>query len=75
MRVRPSECRNCSLDPIATGFSIPEGSGSLGVYVQAEALGSNEARDGLPLRPDAQAGSLFQRILNLAGIDRQQLRI
>lgn len=51
----------------------PEGSGSSGVLVMAEALGDNEEKDRLPLRPYAQAGSLWQRVLNRVGVDRQDL--
>jgi DNA polymerase len=57
------------------GFSAIEGTGSLGVMVVAEALGARERADGLPLRPHADAGSVFQRALKLAGVDRAQLCI
>lgn len=40
-----------------------------------EALGWQEARDGLPFRPSAQAGAMLQRTLKLAGINRPELRL
>lgn len=52
-----------------------EGNGSLGVYALAEALGEAEMNDGLPLRPQAPAGGIFDRSLRLAGIPRQSLAI
>jgi uracil-DNA glycosylase family 4 len=39
----------------------------------AEALGEEEERDGKPLRPYAQAGSMWERLLRLCKLDRQQL--
>lgn len=42
----------------------------------AEALGDKEATEGLPLRPNAPAGSVFQGIIRrIAGLDRNQLLI
>src|SRR5437660_1531957 len=70
---RPDACRRCPLDPVAEGFSLPEGTGSSGVMIAAEALGEAEVKDGLPLRPYAPAGSVFERALRRAGIDRQSL--
>jgi uracil-DNA glycosylase family 4 len=67
---KPAECTGCALYGNGMGFSRPEGTGSLGVACFAEALGEDEERDGLPLRPYAQAGSMFQRILKMCGYDR-----
>jgi uracil-DNA glycosylase family 4 len=75
MLSRPFECRGCALDDKATGFSQPEGLGSLGVLVFGEALGASEARDGKPFRPYAQAGSLLERTIGMCGLDRQQFRL
>lgn len=41
----------------------------------AEASGEMEARDQLPLRPYAPAGSLFERVLRRMSIDRQILSV
>lgn len=57
------------------GFSVPEGNGTLGVFIFGEALGEHEAREGKPFRPYAQAGSLFERVIRMCGFDRQQFRI
>lgn len=75
MLQRPSECYGCPLNDKAMGFSRPEGLGTLGVLALGEALGEDEARDGLPFRPYAQAGSQLERILKMCGYDRQQFRL
>lgn len=77
MLIRPPECRGCPLDRQAgtQGFSQPEGNGTLGVFIFGEALGEREAREGKPFRPYAQAGSLFERVVKMCGLDRQQFRI
>lgn len=69
---KPEACRSCELYGNGLGFSQPEGLGTLGVMMMAEALGEEEERDGLPLRPYAQAGSLFERLLKLCRFDRRQ---
>src|SRR5215831_147254 len=57
-------------------FMEPEGSGANGVCAMAEALGENEERDGLPLRPYAEAGSIFERAVRMIpGCDRQQFTL
>lgn len=76
MLQRPKSCEGCPLhdNNIAIGFMAPEGTGSSGVMVVAEALGAREAYDGLPLRPNAPAGSVFQGIIRrIPGLDRNQL--
>jgi uracil-DNA glycosylase len=75
MLQRPESCIGCALNDKATGFSQPEGHGSIGVLMFGEALGESEARDGLPFRPYAQAGSLLERVIKISGFDRQQFRI
>ena len=73
---QPDTCKGCKLhdDKIAIGFQSPEGLGTSGVLVVAEALGEREALDSLPLRPNAPAGSVFQGIIRrIAGLDRSQL--
>lgn len=72
---RPAECFGCELNEKAMGFSEPEGHGTLGLLCFGEALGENEARDGLPFRQYAQAGSLLERVIRMCGLDRQQLRL
>ena len=65
MLPRPSDCTGCPLHDqgIAIGWSNIEGNGSLGVLVVPEALGKHEATDGLPLRPHAPSGSVFERTI------------
>jgi len=75
MLPKPDSCLGCPLYGDGMGFSALEGTGSLGVLVAAEALGARERADGLPLRPHADAGSVFQRALKLAGVAREQLVI
>lgn len=55
------------------GFSQPDGTGAIGVMAMAEALGEEEERDGKPLRPYAQAGGMWQRLLTLCSLSREQL--
>jgi len=70
---RPNSCVGCPLQDSgkAISFMQPEGSGSNGVLFVAEALGAKEALDGLPLRPNAPAGSILAGIIRrLAGHER-----
>lgn len=46
-----------------------------GVLVVAEALGEWEEIDGLPLRPMAPAGSVFQKSLRWQGLDRSEFTL
>lgn len=80
MILKPHECASCfgSRWNNGFGFSRPEGSCVLGVALMGEALGDNEAIDGLPFRPYAQAGAILQRVLNGwhgAGYERGQFMI
>lgn len=71
-RCRPQSCIGCSLYGKGTDFSQPEGTGSLGVAVIAEASGDNEARDQLPLRPYAPSGGVLERTFRRMGLSREQ---
>ena len=53
------------------GFSQTEGTGSNGVLVVGEALGGEEARDGLPFRPKAAAGSKLEEAFKLPPSNRR----
>lgn len=76
MLTKPPEiCSGCPLYTRGTGFSRPEGYGSLGVMLVGEALGKWEARDGLPFRPYAEAGSVLQRVINSLGYSREQFTL
>jgi uracil-DNA glycosylase len=74
----PPHCKSCVLYPEhrnGLGFSNLEGSGTNGVLVVAEALGEYEEIDGLPLRPMAPAGSVFQKSLRWQGLDRSEFTL
>jgi uracil-DNA glycosylase family 4 len=75
MRAKPSSCDGCQLQHRGTDFSQVEGTGSLGVMIVAEASGEMEARDQLPLRPYAPAGSLLERTFRRIGYSRQQFSL
>jgi uracil-DNA glycosylase family 4 len=53
----------------------PEGRGTSGILAIGEALGENEAKDGLPFRPYAEAGSVLERALWRAGVTRDSLTL
>lgn len=71
----PVECRGCTLDTLGIGFAVPEGRGSNGVLVLGESLGTNEAAQGLPFRPEAPAGSVLERAFRRCGFSREQFVI
>src|SRR5688572_9649420 len=74
----PSHCKSCVLYPEhrdGRGFSNLEGAGTNGVLVVAEALGEYEEIEGLPLRPQAPAGSVFQKSLRWQGLDRSEFTL
>ena len=72
---KPATCRGCILEHDGLGFSEPEGTGALGVLCVAESLGDHEVKDGLPLRPNAPAGSVFERALRKCGLSRAQVAV
>jgi len=72
---KPGECMGCPLEPISAGFSRPEGKGTVPLMIVAEALGEQEAKDGLPLRPYAPSGSVVEQAIRQLGYDRQQFII
>lgn len=72
IRTKPSSCSGCACEHHGSDFSVPEGLGSLGVMVIAEASGENEAREGLPLRPYAATGGVYERALRRLGYNREQ---
>src|ERR1039458_5799952 len=67
---KPQSCKGCPLYTLGTSFSHSEGTGRNGVAIIGEALGHEEALDGLPFRPKAQAGSKLQQCIDLAGYSR-----
>ena len=75
MRQKPNSCLGCSCYSHGTDFSQVEGTGSLGVLICAESSGELEARDQLPLRPYAPAGSLLERTFRRMGYSRAQFSL
>jgi len=53
----------------------PEGTGSSGVIFFGESLGSHEAKDRLPFRPQADAGSMLMRALRRVPVERETLKL
>lgn len=70
---KPSSCSGCPLVDMSSGFSVPEGKGTIPLLIVAEALGEQEAKDGLPLRPYAPSGSVVEMALKQCGVDRSQV--
>lgn len=70
---KPSTCMGCSLFMAPnSGFSMPEGKCTNGVLVVGESLGQKEKMAGLPLRPDAESGSILQTVFRRLGVDRSE---
>jgi uracil-DNA glycosylase family 4 len=75
VRAKPNSCAGCAIVSHGTDFSRIEGTGANGVMLVGEASGENEARECLPFRPYANAGSILQRTLREMGLDRAQFSI
>jgi uracil-DNA glycosylase family 4 len=71
----PKTCLGCPLYSEHKGFSSLEGDGSSGLMVIAESLGRNEERDGLPLRPKAPSGGVFQKAVDMSGLSRPSMTL
>ena len=73
MLQRPTQCRRCPLDALATGFMAPDGQGSSGVLLVGEALGEREAELGRPFV--GPAGKVLGDCLTRAGLHRDDFWI
>lgn len=73
----PQSCEGCRLATNAAcgKFTQVEGLGTLRVLVVAEASGEAEGVSGLPLRPQAQSGGVFEKALRRAGYKREQFYV
>ena len=69
--LKPLECQSCPLYKISNSFSKVEGNYTIPLLFVGEALGHEEAIDGLPFRPYAQAGSKLKQAIELAGYSRE----
>lgn len=68
---KPKECLGCQLFMAPnSGFSMPEGKCTNGVLIVGESLGQKEKMAGLPLRPDAESGSVLQTVFRRLQVDR-----
>jgi uracil-DNA glycosylase family 4 len=70
---RPLLCHPCVLNPKAEGFAPADGPSSSWLLMVGEALGKIEAMTGRPFMGDA--GGMLQRLLNLLGWKREDIRI
>lgn len=81
MILKPDTCKDCLLcdhpawGNARGGFSILEGDGTSRLMVVAEALGAQEERAGLPLRPTAPAGGVFQKAVDVSGLNRAAMTL
>ena len=70
---RPELCRSCTLDNKAEGFAPADGPPASWLLMVGEALGKVEAMTGRPFMGDA--GGMLQRLLNMLGWRREDIRI
>jgi uracil-DNA glycosylase len=72
-------CKTCTLYEagcrMKSKFTEVEGRGTFSVLVVAEASGEQENAAGLPRRPRAPAGSVFERVIRRMGWTRDNFRI
>lgn len=69
---KPDSCIGCSLYDLSSGFTRPEGKGTIPLLIIGEAAGEAEAKDGLPLRPYAPSGSVVEKAIKQLGYTREQ---
>ena len=70
---KPAECVGCPLIFKGSGFAPPYGNPESSLVVVAEALGKNEAQQGIPLV--GEAGVYWQRALGRLGVKKESLYI
>jgi uracil-DNA glycosylase family 4 len=70
---KPQECTGCTLYDRGNGFAHPYGNKESNLVVIAEALGKNEALQGIPLV--GEAGVYWQRALGRLGLAKDSLYI
>lgn len=70
---RPESCHVCVLHRHAEGFALPDGPVDSWLLLVGEALGKVEALTGRPFMGDA--GGMLQRLLNMLGWKREEIRI
>lgn len=75
MLEKGTNCEGCPLQYTGQGFILPEGTGSNRVLITGESAGYNEILDGLPFRPQAPAGSVLQRAINMTKHSRSMFII
>lgn len=67
--LKPPSCEGCPLHSLGTSFSNPDGRNTANIAIVGEALGYEEAMEGLPFRPKASAGSKLEEIFRLVSRD------
>ena len=73
--IKPPECVGCPLFYVSNGFLMPDGKGTSGVVIVGEAAGYEEYLDGLPFRPQAQAGSKLEEAFSIVGTSRPNFKL
>lgn len=74
MLSKPPTCEGCALAPLSTGFMRPQlSSNPYGVTLVGEALGEEEAEQGVPFV--GKAGFRLTRLIEWAGLDRSRFDI
>jgi len=71
MLQKPSECEGCPLHTIGKGFLKSEGLCNLKVAIIGEAAGKREMWEGLPFRPNAESGSLLEKVFKMCKVSRR----
>ena len=71
--MKPSACIGCPLYDKGTGFAAPTGPPNAPLCFVGEALGKEEAKTGRPFV--GPAGQMLMRVLELAGLGREDVRI
>lgn len=70
---KPPGCLGCPLDEKGSGFVSPEGPEGAAILFVGEAPGFDEVAIGRPFV--GAAGSMFSRLLRMAGIEREAVRV
>lgn len=73
--LKPDSCRGCPLYNISQSFSVPDGKGTLPVYLIGDKLEHEDAIDGKPFTRRGRGGSLLNQALERLGYTRSQFRL
>lgn len=70
---KPAGCAGCALETTGVGYAPPSGIDNSRILYVGEALGYNEAMQGMPFI--GAAGGMFSRMLGRAGLTRDQAKV